>query len=120
MGRLKTVASRLAPPPARLGFGQRDDQGHSATLEHWRGWYHLARWKRLRAEVLKRDLFTCQCGCGHIEHDTAQLVADHIKPHRGDPALFWDPLNVRTLRKSPCHDKIKQAEEHRDRFGLHR
>lgn len=117
MGRLKTIGSRLTTPAARLGFGQRDDQGHSTVLEHWRAWYHLARWKRLRAKVLQRDLFTCQCGCGHIEPNTSLLVADHRKPHRGDPALFWDEDNVHTLRKSPCHDKVKQAEEHRARFG---
>lgn len=118
MGRLKAIASRLSAPAPRLGFSQRDEQGHSSAHEPWRGWYHLARWKRLRAKVLKRDLFTCQCGCGHVEHDASQLVADHRTPHRGDPRLFWDEDNVWTLRKSPCHDKVKQAEEHRARFGL--
>lgn len=117
MGRLSTSPSRLSAPAPRIGFAARDAHGHSREVEHWRGWYNLARWKKLRARVFKRDLFTCRCGCDHIEHDAAQLVADHIKPHRGDPALFWDERNIQTLRKSPCHDKVKQAQEHRDRFG---
>ena len=48
--------------------------------------------------------------CGRIEVDTSQLVADHKRPHRGDPELFWAPTNVQTLCK-PCHDRVKQAEE---------
>lgn len=30
-------------------------------------------------------------------------VVDHIKPHRGDPDLFWDEKNWQPLCKS-CHD----------------
>ena len=35
---------------------------------------------------------------------TKATVVDHIKPHRGDPKLFWDPDNWQTLCKR-CHDK---------------
>lgn len=111
------MAPRLGGLTARL---QRptDSEGHSANLEPWRKWYSLARWKRLRIEVFIRDHFTCQCGCGRLEGNTSKLVADHTKPHRGDPVLFWDPGNVQTLLK-PCHDRLKQAEEHRARtLGL--
>lgn len=38
-------------------------------------------------------------------------VADHIKPHRGDRGLFFDPANLQSLCKS-CHDSHKQAQEH--------
>lgn len=62
--------------------------------------------------TLTRDLFTCQM-CGRIEANTSALVADHRKPHRGDERLFWDPANLWTLCKSPCHDKHKQREEQR-------
>lgn len=54
-------------------------------------------------------MFTCQC-CGRIEGDTSKLVADHIIPHRGDPALFWDMSNLQTLTKQ-CHDSNKQRLE---------
>jgi len=53
-------------------------------------WYKTARWRRLRLEIFKRDDYTCKCGCGLIEGDTSQLVADHKIPHRGDERLFWD------------------------------
>ena len=73
-------------------------------------WYKTAQWQRLRYSVLIRDMFTCQCGCGRIEHDTSKLVADHKIPHRGDPALFWDAGNLQTLTKR-CHDSDKQRIE---------
>jgi len=77
----------------------------------WRRWYKTQRWQRLRDEVLLRDLFTCQRPeCGRIEGDTSQLVCDHVRPHRGDEALFFDRSNLMTICK-PCHDTIKQREE---------
>ena len=37
-------------------------------------------------------------------------VADHIKPHRGDAVLFWDPANIHTVTKK-YHDSEKQRLE---------
>lgn len=37
-------------------------------------------------------------------------VVDHIKPHRGDERLKWDPSNFQALCK-PCHDRHKQRIE---------
>ena len=51
-------------------------------------------------------------GCGKIEGDTSQLVADHRRPHRGDERLFWDERNLQCLCK-PCHDGTKQRQERR-------
>ncbi|WP_412063993.1 HNH endonuclease [Rhizobium sp. SYY.PMSO] len=80
-------------------------------VQPWRAWYKTSRWQKLRMSVLVRDLFTCQMkGCGRIEADTSQLVADHKIPHHGDEALFWDENNLQCLCK-PCHDKLKQKEE---------
>ena len=42
-------------------------------------------------------------------HDSP--VADHILPHRGDPALFWDEQNLQTVSKA-WHDREKQRREH--------
>lgn len=75
----------------------------------WVRWYKTARWQRLRWLVLVRDMFTCR-KCRRIESDTSKLVADHIEPHRGNEALFWDETNLQCLCKV-CHDKTKQAEE---------
>ena len=41
-------------------------------------------------------------------------VTDHIVPHKGDPALFWDPNNWQALCK-PCHDK--KTALHDGRWG---
>lgn len=110
MGRLTNLRSPLSTLPPRIAR-HTDAQGHSRKLEPWRNWYSLARWKRLRIAVFTRDLYTCQMEtCGRLEGNTSLLVADHVIPHRGDPALFWDEGNVQTLCK-PCHDKVKQREE---------
>jgi 5-methylcytosine-specific restriction endonuclease McrA len=42
---------------------------------------------------------------------TAAAVVDHIKPHRGDAALFWDVTNWQALCKQH-HDSDKQRIEH--------
>ena len=39
------------------------------------------------------------------------LVVDHIVPHRGDSALFWDQDNWQTLCRMPCHDRDKRRSE---------
>jgi len=75
----------------------------------WRSWYKTARWRRLRMEVFVRDLFKCSA-CPRIEADTSQLVCDHILPHRGSEALFWELNNLQTLCKR-CHDGAKQRGE---------
>lgn len=108
LSQLKPQVASLAPRVAR----PTDSHGHSTVLEPLRHLYSTAAWKKLRWATLVRDKFTCQCGCGvMLGHKTGLLVADHIKPHRGDLVLFWDPDNVQTLRKSPCHDAKKQREE---------
>lgn len=111
MGRLRAMAPRLAPLPPRLKRDT-DAHGHSPTVEFWRPWYSLKRWKDLRWSVLVRDLFTCQWPCcgKRLASDTSQLVADHKIPHRGDERLFWDEGNLWTLC-APCHNRAKQAEE---------
>jgi 5-methylcytosine-specific restriction endonuclease McrA len=77
----------------------------------YRAWYKTQKWRRLRWQVLARDLFTCQMPmCGKLEAQTSQLVADHKVPHRGDEGLFWDAGNIWCLCKT-CHDSAKQREE---------
>lgn len=48
--------------------------------------------------------------CLEQEVVTSAAVVDHIKPHRGDEALFFDPDNLQSLCKS-CHDSTKQRME---------
>lgn len=114
MGRLKAMPSRLAQMPARLGPAfpteQARDAGLSGRKQLGREMYDTRRWRKLRHEVFARDLFTCQM-CGRLEGDTSKLVADHRIPHMGMADRFFDKSNLWTLCASPCHNKIKQAEE---------
>ena len=100
--------------PSTIGAAPVHDRqayDRSRDEQPWRKWYKTARWQKLRWSILVRDLFTCQwLGCGLVEADTSQLVADHRDPHRGDERLFWEPRNLWTLCK-PCHDSRKQRVE---------
>lgn len=37
-------------------------------------------------------------------------VVDHIRPHRGDRALFLDPANLQSLCTA-CHNRLKAQQE---------
>ncbi len=49
--------------------------------------------------------------CQWHGHVTAATVVDHIVPHRGDNALFWDSANNWQSLCGPCHDRHKQRLE---------
>lgn len=66
------------------------------------------RWQRARATYLTAHPLCVLCQqMGRI---VAATVVDHIVPHRGDQALFWDRANWQSLCKS-CHDGAKQQAE---------
>jgi hypothetical protein len=51
---------------------------------------------------------------GSLQHNSARqrdLVVDHIVPHQGKTAVFWDEHNWQTLCRYPCHDKVKRSVE---------
>ena len=56
--------------------------------------YMTRRWKALRADVLRRDLYRCQVVAGCPIRAT---ICDHIEPvYQGMPDWeFYDPLNLR-------------------------
>ena len=114
MGRLKAMPSRIPPMPNRFGSPLPDERSRDVGLtgrrQLGREMYDTRRWRKLRHEVFARDLFTCQM-CGRLEGDTSKLVADHRIPHMGMADRFFDKSNLWTLCASPCHNKIKQAEE---------
>jgi 5-methylcytosine-specific restriction enzyme A len=65
-------------------------------------WYVSARWLRLRAAVLVDEPF-----CRTCRQQGRKVIAtdvDHIRPHRGDPVLFWDPRNCQPLCRR-CHSR---------------
>lgn len=75
----------------------------------WRHLYGRARWKRLREYQLACSPLCAYC----LRQDivTEADVVDHITPHKGDEALFFDPANLQSLCKR-CHDSDKALEEH--------
>ena len=116
MSRLKQLAPRvgsMSPRIASIGAGldrlKRRDQ-----IVPWRKWYKTSEWQRLRWGCLSSALFTCsRCG---VVGESRDLVADHIRPHRGDRELFFDRGNLQCLCKA-CHDGSKQREERATGFG---
>ena len=93
--------------------------------KHWRNGKTTAQrgygkqWRAARAAFLSQHPLCVYCARqGRTE---AASVVDHIKPHNGDPALFWDVANWQPLCKQ-CHDSIKQREEQTGRrlpvFGV--
>lgn len=115
MARLSALKPRLSATSLRLKATDHAVERERTAQAPWRAWYKTARWQRLRWACLVRDHFTCHWpGCGRLMADTSQLVADHRRPHRGDPNLFWDLGNLQCLCKDH-HDAAKQREE---RAGL--
>ena len=78
-------------------------EGHSAV-----SYYSTVKWKQLRRSQLQAKPFCAYCL--QLEIRSPATVADHVTPHRGNKALFFDPLNLQSLCKT-CHDSAKQRLE---------
>ena len=63
-------------------------------------------WDRERAIYLKANPSCRRC-------NARATVVDHIQPHKGNDALFWNRANWQPLCAT-CHNRAKQAQEHRD------
>lgn len=69
------------------------------------------KWQQAREKFL-REHPLCQCpDCqeGKLRLRKADTV-DHIIPHKGDYALFWDRSNWQAMTKD-CHDKKTARED---------
>jgi 5-methylcytosine-specific restriction endonuclease McrA len=67
--------------------------------------YASARWRKdLRPAILRRDPICVEC------HRYASDTVDHVKDHRGNLALFYDPKNLRGVC-ARCHN-IKTGSQH--------
>ena len=65
-----------------------------------RAWYHTAQWRRIRQCVLWAHPLCVQCQTdGRISEATD---VDHIDPHQGNLAKFYDYANLQGLCAS-CH-----------------
>lgn len=73
----------------------------------WSHWYWTQRWRKKAKAQLRASPLCAMCeGDGRV---AAATIADHVIPHRGDEALFWNG-DLQSLCKS-CHDSAKQREE---------
>lgn len=86
----------------------------------YHGWYLLPIWTdNLRPAQLLREPFCRECARLYQPSDprsrTRATVVDHVRPHRGDWALFIDPANHQSLCKHHHDQKTarEQAEERR-------
>lgn len=79
-----------------------------ASTSPWHRLYNTKRWYRLRYHQLQKQPL-CEF---HLKRNQiiSATVVDHVKPHKGDEALFHDPDNLQSLCKR-CHDSVKQRIE---------
>lgn len=83
----------------------------------WHSWYSLPVWTdRLRPAQLLREPFCRACAAQGVR--TRATVVDHIRPFRGDWALFTDPENHQSLCK--YHHDQKTAREQAADFSQKR
>lgn len=69
-------------------------------------------WQKARLQFLRANPLCVMCKAQGRVH--AAEVVDHIIPHKGDEALFWDESNWQSLCK-PHHDTDKAELEGRHR-----
>jgi len=82
-----TVASRRPASAAARGYGR--------------------KWQSARAGFLRKHPFCVVCLSRRLEIRATEV--DHIRPHRGDQALFWQRANWQPLCKR-CHARKTLAE----------
>lgn len=73
-----------------------------------RGYDH--RWAVARLSFLADHPLCVRCAAGGAVEPAT--VVDHVTPHRGDPALFWDRANWQALCES-CHNRKTASEDRR-------
>jgi 5-methylcytosine-specific restriction endonuclease McrA len=81
---------------------------NSRSAKPWQRLYGTARWKRLREYQLSAEPLCRFCLDSNVVE--VATVADHVIPHRGDEALFFDSSNLQSLCAS-CHSNTKQRME---------
>lgn len=93
------------------------DKWRTPEADQYRKMYGTKHWRLLREQALLRDGFKCQHkGCGVMlrrgRSGDNSAVVHHLKPHKGDPDLFYDLDNLQSLCKKH-HDSDAQSVESR-------
>lgn len=107
MAALNKLQPRLSAQTPRIATMQdgswRTDKQSAAA----RGYGH--KWREARAGYLLKHPLCVYCA--KLGKVTAASVVDHIEPHRGDMALFWQRENWQSLCAS-CHNSAKAKQEY--------
>ena len=83
--------------PAGQKYCDRHKEMHPEEVRSASGRGYGSRWQNARKAYLQKYPLCVEC-LKEGRYVKATDV-DHIKPHRGDPALFWDENNWQAL----CH-----------------
>ena len=70
--------------------------------------YNTPAWRHLAKRVRDEEPLCRMCRARGIVRPSE--VVDHIVPHKGNKALFWDRENLQALC-APCHNAGKQTQE---------
>jgi len=84
--------NRVAGGRCRLHAAQHERERPNASIRHL---YHTPRWEALKAQV-RREQPLCPL-CEADGRTVAGTQTDHVRPHRGDEALFFDIANLQNL-----------------------
>src|SRR5689334_15702372 len=89
-------------------FSRARQREHDARRGSARERGYNTRWEKARKTYLMRNPLCVMCQKeGRV---TPATVVDHIVPHKGDTALFWDTENNWQPLCKPHHDRDKQRE----------
>lgn len=80
----------------------------------YRKWYRVSSWQNLRARRLAADPLCTRCLPRGVTRPAAAV--NHIKPHKGDRALFFCFANTESVC-TECHNRDIQREEVRGYAG---
>jgi 5-methylcytosine-specific restriction endonuclease McrA len=106
MSRLRALPDRLASVPQRLSVVSNTGWRAGKQSREERGYDY--RWRKYRVGFLQANPLCVMCKAEGLV--TAATVVDHIVPHQGDQALFWDQSNHQPLCASH-HNGAKAREE---------
>lgn len=73
---------------------------------HARG--YSSQWRKARIGYLAKHPLCCECNKQGLV--VAANVVDHVIPHQGNKALFWNSDNWQALCKQ-CHDRKTARED---------
>ena len=110
--KLKTLKPSLPTLGGRLAVLQSTSWRAGKQTSTQRGYGY--RWQQARAGFLRAHPLCCFCQREGLVVEAT--VVDHIIPHEGDQALFWDKTNWQSLC-APCHSGTKQRQEAGDAFA---